>query len=263
MTSFEFTCLGKKVNDITSALFHSIIFNRCYGKFRYDSEQAYSIGTLGYEEISCDFIDFTYICVSSNELVRSVNRDIKTFTEALRTASFRSQASTSPSSPPSFSSTFIDPYSPIPSPSSEDVGFLTSAASSGTIFLEFLTKSSRSTWSFSEPLVWEVWSLKFNCLKEDTNEDAFNKTAIDEQLFDKVLSIVQIVNNAQYLPTMPSLSEVDSVFDTNYPNAQPYNFKISYKIGSGVTKDASARPGLERNSAQAQIKNFIKQKLAL
>lgn len=71
-----------------------------------------------------------------------------------------------------------------------------------------------------------MWSLKFNCLKEDANEGAFNKTAIDEQLFDKMLSIVQIVNNAQYLPTMPSLSEVDNVFDTNYSNVQPYNFKV-------------------------------------
>lgn len=49
----------------------------------------------------------------------------------------------------------------------DDIGFLSSAytAATGSISLEFLIKNSSRAWTFTEPLVWEVWTLKFNCLK--------------------------------------------------------------------------------------------------
>lgn len=83
-TAFEFTCLGKRINEIVSAIFHSVIFNRCFGKFQYKQQNSYSIGTLGFEEIICDFIDFTYIRVASVDLAKTVNNQIKIFVDELR-----------------------------------------------------------------------------------------------------------------------------------------------------------------------------------
>jgi len=164
-----------------------------------------------------------------------VNKDMKQFIDSLRSAAYLSNVSTSPppsySSPPSsFTSTF-HLHNPIGTPSSSPPeGFLSSAytAATGTISLEFFQRlrSTRSSWTRSEPLVWEVWTLKFNCLKDDANEHAFNAISIEDQLFDKMLSIVQIVNNSQYLPPMPSQSEVDNIFDTSFSDVQPYNFKV-------------------------------------
>jgi hypothetical protein len=31
------------------------------GKFKYKQEGSYSVGTVGYEDVDCDFIDFTYV----------------------------------------------------------------------------------------------------------------------------------------------------------------------------------------------------------
>lgn len=100
--------------------------------------------------------------------------------------------------------------------------------STGTISLEFFlkTRSNTSFLNFSEPLIWEVWSLKFNCLKDDSREESFNNSSIEDQLFDKVLSIVSSINHGSYLPEMPAFSEVENVFDTSYALVQPYNFKV-------------------------------------
>lgn len=109
----------------------------------------------------------------------------------------------------------------------------------------------------------------------------FNKTSIEDQLFDKMLSVVQIMNNcksSKYLPSMPSQSELDNVFDTSYPDAQPYNFKvrptvlahliasfvhqISYKLGANASETRLTRRGSVKNSTQEAIK-FFRQKLAI
>ena len=64
--------------EAVSSLLHTVLFHRTLGKvsrrphasrvtlrpafqFNYTHDSSYSIGTLGFEEISCDFIDFTYV----------------------------------------------------------------------------------------------------------------------------------------------------------------------------------------------------------
>lgn len=50
-----------QVSEVVSCIFHSILFHRTLGKFHYRQEGKYSIGTIGYEDIDCDFIDLTYV----------------------------------------------------------------------------------------------------------------------------------------------------------------------------------------------------------
>ncbi|KAJ6216187.1 hypothetical protein RDWZM_007344 [Blomia tropicalis] len=275
-TTFEFTCLGKHVNEIVCSLFHPIIFNRTHGKIGYGNGNHYLIGNLGFEEIYCDFIDFTYIRVSSPTLASDIDRDVKTFVEHLRTEAYLKSTSTSPSnvatsshqlskSPQFFPSPFDDQRGLSRSPIDNYRLLSTQTAATGTIMLEFFQKSNRSWGVFVEPLIWEVWSLKFNCIRDDLANDweHLQRTPFDEQLFDKMLSIVHTVQNSSYLPSMPGQAEVDSVFDTRYEDCSPYNYRISFKIGSGPRQEASNRSGTVQASAPHAIKNFLRNKLAL
>jgi Autophagy-related protein 101 len=39
---------------------------------------------LGYMDVDCDFIDFTYVCCTSQSLDRTIKREISTFSEQLQ-----------------------------------------------------------------------------------------------------------------------------------------------------------------------------------
>ncbi|CAG2112311.1 unnamed protein product [Medioppia subpectinata] len=214
-------CLGPEVNEIVSAIFHSIVFYRCYGKFHYKHEDSYSIGTLGYEEIACDFIDFTYVRISSPQLIQTINREIKAFVDKLRQEN--------------------------------------SSHTNGAISLEFYQRR-KGRWAFTDasPLVWEIWTVKVNCDKE-TNESQ-QKGRTEELLLEKLVTIVQIINNSKrYLPQMPDKQNSDTIFETNYPDVQPYIFKISHSVGSAANPPMMATQG----TGDSSLKKFIKQTLAL
>ncbi len=93
----------------------------------------------------------------------------------------------------------------------------------GAISLEFYCQR-RGRWPFNEtPLVWEIWTLKINC---DSNESQ-QKVRVEDVLLEKLMTIVQIMNSSKcYLPEMPNQQNSDSIFDTNYSDAQPYIFKV-------------------------------------
>jgi len=50
---------------------------------------------------------------------------------------------------------------------------------------------------------------------------------LGDVLTDKILYIAEVMNRQDYLPHMPSEAEVDLIFDTTYPDVQPYLFKVS------------------------------------
>ena len=60
-----------------------------------------------------------------------------------------------------------------------------------------------------------------------------------EKLCEKIINIVEVINQHEYMPKMPSQSEVDNVFDTGLRDVQPYLYKISFQVtdtlGSSVT----------------------------
>ncbi len=39
-----------------SSIFHSVLFHRSFGKFTYQDDSSYIIGTIGYEDVDCDYI---------------------------------------------------------------------------------------------------------------------------------------------------------------------------------------------------------------
>ncbi|XP_054155096.1 autophagy-related protein 101-like [Oppia nitens] len=218
--TFEFNCLGSEVNEIVSAIFHSIVFYRCYGKFQYKHEDSYSIGTLGYEEIDCDFIDFTYIRISSPQLIQNINKAIKEFVDELR----------------------------------QD-----NSQTNGAITLKFFSRR-RGRWPFTDaPLVWEIWTVKVNCDRDrdrDKDSKECQRDRIEDLLLEKLISIIQIMNSSKsYLPQMPNQQNSDTIFETNYSDVQPYIFQISHTMGAAANPQLMATQGTDENV----IKKFIKE----
>lgn len=97
---------------------------------------------------------------------------------------------------------------------------------SGQVTLEFYSKKKRG-WSFVEDSFrWEFWTVRIDTHNHQSHSNRL--VHLEEVLLEKVISIVQIVNSSRiYLPPMPTQQLLTTVFDTNFPDVQPYLFKVS------------------------------------
>ncbi|PIO23737.1 hypothetical protein AB205_0058420 [Aquarana catesbeiana] len=146
----EVSVEGRQVEEAMLAVLHTILLHRSTGKFHYKKEGTYSIGTVGTQDIDCDFIEFTYVRVSSDELDRALRKAVSEF-----------------------------------------------------------------------------------------KERQICREKVGEKLGEKIINVVEVMNRHEYLPKMPTQSEVDNVFDTTLKDVQPYLYKISFQItdslGTSVT----------------------------
>jgi autophagy-related protein 101 len=185
---FEMTVEGRQIEEVVSSIFHTLLFHRTFGKFHYKQEGSYSIGTLGMEDVDCDFIDFTYVQVASDELVEDIKKEVTAFRDALR--------------------------------SSEELN-------SGQINVEFYQKK-RTRWLLpTECIPWEVWTVKLDVITlANEHERQICREKVGELLSEKIHFITGAMNRHEYVPKMPNQSELDLVFDTSYTDIQPYLFKV-------------------------------------
>lgn len=209
--NLELTVEGHQIDEVVSCIFHTILFHRSYGKFDYraNEENKYSVGTLGYTDVDCNFIDFTYVCCSSGDLNRTVKRHVNQFSSILR--------HTQDSVPLS-------------------AGGATSNASSnntptttGQISLEFFKKSKKA-WPFSEICTpWELWNVRLDLIKLNTEQERrLSCEKIVNLLAQHIYYICDVMNRNEYVPNIPIKSELDLIFDTSYKDIQPYLFKIHF-----------------------------------
>jgi autophagy-related protein 101 len=49
---------------------------------------------------------------------------------------------------------------------------------------------------------------------------------VGDMLTEKILYIAEVMNRHDYVPKMPNQSELDLIFDTSYPDVQPYLFRV-------------------------------------
>uniref|UniRef100_A0A023GIT7 Autophagy-related protein 101 n=1 Tax=Amblyomma triste TaxID=251400 RepID=A0A023GIT7_AMBTT len=202
---FELCLEGRQVQEAVSGIFHTLLFHRTLGKFHF-KEGSYSVGTVGFEDVTCDFVDFTYVRCASDELNETLTREIVAFSDRLR---------------------------------SHD------GPRSGNIGLEFFQKR-RTGWLTIETIPWEVWNIRINILTlPNEQERQRQRVRLGEQLAEKVVAVAASLNRHQYLPMVPCQSDLELVFDTHYPDIQPYNFKVianvsgpssSLSVGSTVKK---------------------------
>ncbi|CAJ0605041.1 unnamed protein product [Cylicocyclus nassatus] len=51
------------------------------------------------------------------------------------------------------------------------------------------------------------------------------RVSVAESVGEIVLQVCSSINRQQYLPKMPTRTELSNVFDSNLPDCQPYLFK--------------------------------------
>jgi len=84
---FDITVEARQVEEAVTSLFHTVLFHRSFGKFTYKDESQYFIGTVGYEDVDCDYIDHTYVRAQSPLLDQNLRQEIAAFSQELRTLS--------------------------------------------------------------------------------------------------------------------------------------------------------------------------------
>nr|XP_033791843.1 autophagy-related protein 101-like isoform X2 [Geotrypetes seraphini] len=204
----EVSVEGRQIEEAVLALLHTILVHRSTGKFHYKNEGTYSIGTVGMQDIDCDFIKLTYVRVSSEELDQIFKKAVGDFKNAL-----------------------------------QNLG----SDGLGQISLEFYQKVSY--WPLEDECIpWEVWTIKVNVVNlANEQEQQICQEKVGEKLGEKIINIVEVMNRHEYLPKMPTQSEVDNVFDTSLKDVQPYLYKISYQItdslGTSVTTTVKTDQG--------------------
>lgn len=202
---FELSVEGRQVEEVVLSLFHTLLFHRTLGKFHYKQEGSYSVGTIGYEDVDCDFVDITYVQCSSEALAATLKNEISAFSNDLL---------------------------------SND------SSRGGQISMEFYQKRT-TRWPFAaECIPWEIWTIKLNLVTlSNEHERQLYREKMGEVIAEKILYIAEAVNRHDYVPKMPSQSELELIFDTNYTDVQPYLFKITYQttVASNTTVGMTMR----------------------
>ncbi|XKL68962.1 hypothetical protein PGB90_006731 [Kerria lacca] len=211
--TFELRVEGRQIDEAVACLFHTVLFHRTLGKFRFEADGTYSVGTVGYQDVDCDFINITYVCCSSYYLDNILKKEISKFSDSLR---------------------------------KDNQGF-------GQISLEFFQKK-KSHWPFTpECIPWEVWNVRIELLKLcNENDRNMCKETVGEEIGEKIIHIAEIMNRHEYIPNIPPQSELELIFDTSYPDVQPYLFKLGYE-----TSDSRSP------SMGDAVRKIIKQTLSL
>jgi autophagy-related protein 101 len=204
----ELTMEDCQINEALSSIFHTVLFHRSLGKFIYSNDASYSVGTVGAQDIDCDFIDFTYVCCSSPSLDRVIKREINSFSEQLR--------------------------------NHESCG-------AGQISLEFFQKKKRQ-WPFqAEFIPWEIWTVSLDLLELNSEDERLMcRERVGEMLTDKIFYITDVMNRDDYVPKTPSQPELDLIFDTSLPDVQPYLFKFRFSTSSGPAASTSVKSTMQK-----------------
>lgn len=187
---FEFTLELCQVEEVSCSILHTLLFHRSTGKFRYQQQGSYTIGTVGFEDVDCQYIDCTYVRCSSDELHRDVLSYARQFREVLKK---------------------IDGHK------------------TGEISIEFYQKR-KNPWPFpQENVPWEQWLLKFDIISLASEAERIAaREKLTDNVLEKIRTICEVVNQPEYVPKMPNEPDLTNVFDDQYIDVQPYLFKISY-----------------------------------
>lgn len=189
--TFSLQVEGRQIDEAVACLFHTVLFHRTLGKFTFEPDGSYSMGTVGYQDVDCNFIDITYVCCSSVSLNNHLRHEISKFSESLRRDN----------------------------------------RGSGQISLEFFQRR-KSRWFFAPPesISWEVWNVHIDLLKLCNQSDSqLRKEIVGEEIGSNIIHIAEIMNRHEYIPRIPQQSELEFIFDTTYPDVQPYLFKLGYE----------------------------------
>uniref|UniRef100_A0A8R1DXC4 Autophagy-related protein 101 n=1 Tax=Caenorhabditis japonica TaxID=281687 RepID=A0A8R1DXC4_CAEJA len=211
----------RQITDAVECIFHSILLHRALGRFHYNTDKEFSLGSIGIKDVNCKQIDMTYVRVNSTELAMCVDEDIRQF-------KYEVEEATCSGSIPRRTPT-------VGSPTETAVPLL-----SAQIGLQFYTKNRRQSMGavvgsffgtgstpLDEGLVWEEWKLILDVFRvESIDELQKMRQRVADDIGEKVLDVCAHVNHNHYTPKMPSKNEIPDIFETRFSDCQPYLFKI-------------------------------------
>lgn len=221
---FEIAVEPRQVEECVLSIFHTVLFHRTLGKFTYQEESQYFIGAVGYEDVDCEYSSATYVRPASPRLCERVRHEVAAFSAELR----RSEAPPSSAGAPPPPALLCPPAAPPPPQPQRH-------RRSGTVSLEFYQKKRR--WPFAvDNIPWEVWTVRTELHQLDNEQERQQwQEKVGEIIADKVMYICEVMNRHEYVPKMPSFTDLDLVFDTSFDDVQPYLFKISYATSDPVS----------------------------
>lgn len=127
--------------------------------------------------------------LNSTELVQRVNQEIASFSEALK------------------------------------------ASECNKISLEFFTRKKRS-WPLNfqfENIPWEIWTVKIDLMQlSNENERQVLREKLSDLLSEKVRQIIEIMDKHDYTPKLQNQSQLDTIFETDFKDIQPYLFRVNF-----------------------------------
>ena len=213
--NFEFNAEIRQVEDAVLSVFHAVLFHRASGKiqFRHEGESplpvvvvalflsrpffvlspgSYAVGTVGYEDVDCDTVNFTYVRCMCPLLDEKLRRDVRSFVDALG----RDQTSGTVS---------LQFYEKRKSrwPFGED-----------TVVWE----------------VWTVKVNVARVTVEKQRREIYER--LSEKLSEAVACVAEAVNGADYTPRVPSKRDEVNVFETRYAEVEPYLNRVVHQVGS-------------------------------
>jgi len=180
---FEIAVEARQVEEAVASIFHTVLFHRSFGKFTYQDDSSYIIGTIGYEDVDCDYIGgYTYVKGQSPGLDRALRQELAAFSNDLRRNSGTDRGA-------------------------------------GQVSLEFYQKKKR--WIGQEDIPWEVWTVRCELVHLVNEQERLRlQEKVGEMLSDKVMYISEVMNKHDYVPKMPSHADLELIFDTSYPDVQ-------------------------------------------
>lgn len=196
---FEFSCESRQVPEIVSTIFNTVLIHRTAGKHtaKPDNPNAYTIGSVGFCDVDCDFLDYTYVQLNSNELSQRVNQDVLAFAEGLK------------------------------------------ASDCNKISLEFFTRKKKS-WPLnfqSENIPWEIWTVKIELMQlSNENERQVLREKLSDLLGEKVRQIIEIMDKPDYTPKLQNQNQLDSIYESEFKDLQPYLFRIYYSLDGAINQ---------------------------
>ena len=134
---FEYNVEVGQAEEVVLSLFHSLLLHRTQGKVRRSARGAagesssLSIGSLGFEDVDCDLVDFSYVRCASPTLCARVGGSVRLFVDELQKTD----------------------------------------AKNGQISMEFYKRRRGSWLLNAESMPWEVWTVRLDVTTFPTEYD--------------------------------------------------------------------------------------------
>ncbi|CAG0921235.1 unnamed protein product [Notodromas monacha] len=188
--SFHYAVEMGQAEEVCLAMFHTLLLHRTQGKIHFRQGSTRSIGALGFQDVDCDLIDFTYVRCASPMLCDRVSGSVRCFVDDMQR----------------------------------------SGAKCGQISLEFYKKNKSSFWNpDSIPWeVWTVRLTVSSFTTE--NDRQLCREELSELLADGVLNVAESISRSDlYVPTYSTADDLELFFETGFPDVQPFLFRIMHR----------------------------------